>query len=266
MLLNSTAESSMPSLLVGRGLHADAKKTEILMELFHGYEDMTKVDSDYLPRNNDLASRYLLIILDLTSIENADSVINHLQIEFPEARFVAVFDSEEREAYSSAVLLKARYGKPHGFIPVTANPDTCAAILCVVNAGGEIMPWTQLDQTLPSLVRSGVHEGSFGCSIHASAASLRLEGYTNGGLKEFSLTEREKQVLRLLMTGMQNKVIANKMAISENTVRIHIHHILRKLGVRNRTEATNAGIRSGFISLMLFLGPAWCCTSEILFY
>ncbi|MGF9567106.1 response regulator transcription factor [Neorhizobium sp. JUb45] len=264
MLCDSTAESSKWSLLVGSGLRGDAKKTKTLMDLFQGCGSLTKVDSNYLPRKSEVNSRHLLIILDLTSIDNADSVINHLQIEFPDARFVAVFDSEEREAYSSAVLLKARYGKPHGFIPVTANPDTCAAILCVVNAGGEIMPWTQLDQNFPSLVLNGVHGSGFGRVAHVPPAGPRPEGYTNGSLREFALTEREKQVLRLLMTGMQNKVIANKMAISENTVRIHIHHILRKLGVRNRTEATNAGIRSGFISLMLFFGAAWRCTSEIL--
>lgn len=51
------------------------------------------------------------------------------------------------------------------------------------------------------------------------------------------LTVREIEVLQHVARGRQNKVIAAQLGLSENTVKLHIHHIITKLGVHNRTEA-----------------------------
>jgi DNA-binding CsgD family transcriptional regulator len=51
------------------------------------------------------------------------------------------------------------------------------------------------------------------------------------------LTEREKQVLTSVSEGKQNKIIAAELALSEHTVKLHIHKVIAKLGVHNRTEA-----------------------------
>jgi ATP/maltotriose-dependent transcriptional regulator MalT len=51
------------------------------------------------------------------------------------------------------------------------------------------------------------------------------------------LTRREREVLRLVADGMSNKEVANKLFISDVTVKLHLRHIYEKLGVRNRTEA-----------------------------
>lgn len=51
------------------------------------------------------------------------------------------------------------------------------------------------------------------------------------------LTTRERQILELVAKGYQNKVIATLLELSENTVKQHIHHIISKFGVHNRTEA-----------------------------
>jgi DNA-binding NarL/FixJ family response regulator len=51
------------------------------------------------------------------------------------------------------------------------------------------------------------------------------------------LTPREKQVLAALELGLPNKLIAAKLNLSENTVKMHIQHIMRKCSARNRTEA-----------------------------
>ena len=52
-----------------------------------------------------------------------------------------------------------------------------------------------------------------------------------------TLTPRENEVLQLVAQGIQNKNIATTLALSEHTVKLHIHHIISKLGVSNRTEA-----------------------------
>jgi DNA-binding CsgD family transcriptional regulator len=54
-----------------------------------------------------------------------------------------------------------------------------------------------------------------------------------------TLTPRENEVLHLAAKGQRNKVIANALGVSEHTVKLHIHHIIAKLGVANRTEAAN---------------------------
>ncbi len=51
------------------------------------------------------------------------------------------------------------------------------------------------------------------------------------------LTERELEVLARVARGQQNKVVAADLNLSEHTVKRHLHNIIRKLGVRNRTEA-----------------------------
>ena len=51
------------------------------------------------------------------------------------------------------------------------------------------------------------------------------------------LTERETQVLRAVSEGKQNKIIAAELDLSEHTVKLHIHNLISKLGVNNRTEA-----------------------------
>jgi DNA-binding NarL/FixJ family response regulator len=52
-----------------------------------------------------------------------------------------------------------------------------------------------------------------------------------------SLTTRETQILELLSEGHQNKLIAHKMSLSEHTVKVHVHNLLTKLRVTNRTQA-----------------------------
>jgi len=51
------------------------------------------------------------------------------------------------------------------------------------------------------------------------------------------LTPREREVLAALKLGLPNKLIAVKLNLSENTVKMHIQHIMRKCSAHNRTEA-----------------------------
>lgn len=59
------------------------------------------------------------------------------------------------------------------------------------------------------------------------------------------LTEREKEVLRLLAGGLSNKEIAAVLVITEKTVKAHVGHILAKLGLTSRTQAALYAVRSG---------------------
>src|SRR3954468_15359477 len=63
------------------------------------------------------------------------------------------------------------------------------------------------------------------------------------------LTAREVQVLELLAEGLPNKAIADRLRISDQTVKFHVSSISAKLGARNRTDAVRRAVRRGLITL-----------------
>jgi DNA-binding NarL/FixJ family response regulator len=63
------------------------------------------------------------------------------------------------------------------------------------------------------------------------------------------LTHREIQVLELLAEGLPNKAIAERLKISDQTVKFHVSSISAKLGATNRTDAVRRAVRRGLITL-----------------
>jgi DNA-binding NarL/FixJ family response regulator len=66
---------------------------------------------------------------------------------------------------------------------------------------------------------------------------------------EEPLTPREVQVLELLAEGLANKAIAERLGISDQTVKFHVASISGKLGAANRTDAVRRAVRRGLITL-----------------
>jgi DNA-binding NarL/FixJ family response regulator len=64
-----------------------------------------------------------------------------------------------------------------------------------------------------------------------------------------SLSQREIEVLSLIAAGNSNKLVADQLAISEDTVKGHVKSILSKLGVKDRTHAVTAALKRGIIEL-----------------
>jgi DNA-binding NarL/FixJ family response regulator len=64
-----------------------------------------------------------------------------------------------------------------------------------------------------------------------------------------ALTQREVQVLELLAEGLPNKAIADRLRISDQTVKFHVSSISAKLGAVNRTDAVRRAVRRGLITL-----------------
>lgn len=67
------------------------------------------------------------------------------------------------------------------------------------------------------------------------------------GSRPYELSDRENEVLELVARGKTNKYIADKLYISEHTVKKHLQHILEKLHVNNRAEAAAVAIRKGLV-------------------
>jgi len=68
-------------------------------------------------------------------------------------------------------------------------------------------------------------------------------------MSDEALTEREVEVLGQIAGGNRNRDIAERLFITEETVKVHIKHIMEKLGASDRTQAVAIGIRRGIIQL-----------------
>ena len=80
--------------------------------------------------------------------------------------------------------------------------------------------------------------------IPAEIAAHLAEHYSDE-----ALTSREVEVLRQIAGGNRNRDIAGKLFITEETVKVHIKHIMEKLGASDRTQAVAIGVRRGIIQL-----------------
>lgn len=93
-----------------------------------------------------------------------------------------------------------------------------------------------------------VHEGNI--FIQPSLVPLLKQSMEQSEKKnDEGLTKRELEVLKLIAEGLYNKEIADKLTISEKTVKNHASSIFRKIGVSDRTQAAVYAIRNGYVSL-----------------
>ena len=84
--------------------------------------------------------------------------------------------------------------------------------------------------------------------IDADGIVIAPERSTEEDVEE-PLTPREVQVLELLAEGLPNKAIAERLAISDQTVKFHVSSICGKLQAANRTAAVRRAVRGGLITL-----------------
>jgi DNA-binding NarL/FixJ family response regulator len=126
-------------------------------------------------------------------------------------------------------------------IVVGISEDDEAAIVASAEAGvaGYHLKAESLDDLLA--VISAVANGQSSCSPKISAILLKrlrtLAAQRQPESREFVLTAREVQILRLLEMGLSNRDIANQLCIALHTVKNHVHSVLGKLRVKTRAEA-----------------------------
>jgi len=111
-------------------------------------------------------------------------------------------------------------------LPMDLRLDVWLSIIRLMLCGGEYFP-------PGSMIRTMLRDQSAISSAHNGTAQVS-QGRMNNMAE---LTARESQILGMVSHGLQNKLIAAECGLSEHTVKIHLHHIIRKLGVHNRTEA-----------------------------
>jgi len=102
-------------------------------------------------------------------------------------------------------------------------------------------------ESLAAAIRAAV-QGLVVLDDSFAAALLREAPTAPPDLVE-SLTPREAEVLQLLTQGLPNKTIAQRLGISDHTVKFHVNAILGKLGVQSRGEAIVQAVRLGLVAL-----------------
>jgi len=143
----------------------------------------------------------------------------------------------------------------------TRCPDTAVLVLTSFDEDEEVFGVLSagaagyiLKDTRPERIVQAIRAVAEGQSVFdASVANRIISGPTPSpnahGSESESLSEREMEVLQLMAKGLSNREIGRALWIGETTVKTHVSHVLRKLGVADRTQAVLAGVRSGLIRL-----------------
>lgn len=146
-------------------------------------------------------------------------------------------------------IQQLRQALPSTRILVVTAYDTDEGILDAIQAGaqGYLLKGVPRDELFRGI--RIVHEG--GSLLQPSVAS-KLLSHVSHMLKrdeDEPLTPREREVLSHLARGARNKEIAEKLLISERTVKFHVGIIFQKLGVSNRAEAVSRAIQKGLVQV-----------------
>lgn len=145
-----------------------------------------------------------------------------------------------------SALGRIKRKRPELPVIITANQD-CPAYLARAHSLGASGCLTK-DLSREDLL-AAVRTAAAGGQLWTRADKRRVTGVlTTPGLEfniEAPLTPREVEVLRAMTEGMTNLEIADRLGVSSETVKEHVQHILRRLGVSDRTQAAVWAVRSG---------------------
>ena len=135
--------------------------------------------------------------------------------------------------------------EPAPYVVILTTYDTDADILSALDAGAT---GYLLKDAPPDILFASIRSAAAGETALAPAVASRLVERVRGP-DHGTLTARELEVLELLAEGVSNREIANRLHVSEATVKTHLVHIFTKLGVDTRTAAVTAGVERGLIRL-----------------
>jgi len=168
--------------------------------------------------------------------QNTDLALVLLDLRLPDGDgFAMLAELRERHPAISVVMLsafndrdnvvKALDGGALGFIPKTGSRELLLSALRLILAGGIYIPPEILTRAPPAA---------------PAVADQPAPAERRPSPAELGLTERQVDVLALMMQGKSNKLICRALDLAEPTVKNHVSAILKALGVSNRTEAVLA--------------------------
>jgi DNA-binding NarL/FixJ family response regulator len=143
--------------------------------------------------------------------------------------------------------VKAMFPKLPVILLTTYENPTFVARALSGGAAGYLLKGVERDDLLATM--RAVLAGDSTLNRDDFLRALRSTGPMTGAQMDIPepLTIREEEVLRLVTTGLSNKEIAALLFISDGTVKSHVEHILRKLGVSDRAQAAVWAVRNGLV-------------------
>lgn len=171
---------------------------------------------------------------------------------------VVLMELSHREADPIGRIKLVRKALPECYIALMADHFTRADILAAVSAG--VRGYITKDVQIATLINAikAVSRGEVYMPASSSALLVEELASLNGSrdeeqnisaLDRAKVTERERDVLQLLVQGATNRDIAGRLHISENTVKVHLRNILDKLHLRNRQQAAAFAVSTGLVRL-----------------
>jgi DNA-binding NarL/FixJ family response regulator len=165
-----------------------------------------------------------ILIQDMIS-DDLEGVVAECRARFPDTPIGVMVNGDWRQVPGLDQLV-ARH-LIQGILPLRMTLNVWLAAVWLIYSGGEYIANPD-----PHRAGSGIYEHprSVASPVPASQGAAAF-------VAERLLSKRESQVLKLMSEGLQNKLIAANMELSEHTVKVHVHNIIRKLKVHNRTQA-----------------------------
>ena len=211
-----------PLELVREGIHRVLSAEDDMSVLAAADPDVSS-----LGRAREFAPDVALVHFDSASVEVRD-FFRRLTANSPGVRLIALAQEPDLNKFLAAVRLGVC-----GYLQKSVGGAALAQAIRSTRAGGSalapmvarrLLEYLALQPFLPP-IRGGI--------LDQASGSLD------------SLSAREAQVLHSLAQGLSNKEIASTLSLSIGTVKTHLRHIFRKLGVPDRTSAVVAVLRSG---------------------
>ena len=198
----------------GRTLTRDCVASQLAVQL-REFSVVAVASADEIATHPDFDGQECSILYNSYSLHVEDPEFLHslsaMQRMAPDARITLLSDLESRENIVAALQLGVR-----GYLLTSLSLRITSEVIRLVHAGGTFVPASAL------LAASRLTPPE---RISASPTP-ELQGFTR----------RQVEVLNLLRQGKQNKTIAFELNMSESTVKIHLHHIMKKLQATNRMQ------------------------------
>ena len=201
-------------------------------------------------KRHDMYTDSLIRMLDqaggIVVVAHAPSVAESIELSRSFDADVVASDWEltDGTAADLAVAIR-RHGVGAAMVVLVEEPDD-DVLLAAIEAGAAGCVEKQRGfEELVAAVRT-VHEGE--TLVHPAQLTSLLRRKAPATVAEVRVpTAREREVLTLMADGLSTDAIAERLALSTNTVRNHVQRLLGKLGAHNRLEAVAAGVRAGLI-------------------
>ena len=182
--------------------------------------------------DDDYGNSVSLVLPYRMSGERLHTVLSEVREKHPDAPIALVVETIDKFEEPLKRLVGMRI--IDGVLPLNLRLDVFMAAVDLLMKGGEHFPAALLGKLTP------YSPSVSGKSVQNNAViANRADALAASRSEVAALTTREVQILDLLCKGTQNKIIADRLHLSENTVKVHVRNIYKKMNVRNRTEAAS---------------------------